>query len=208
MFWDSTGNYVWLHHESGLVKTFIVAIPSYVDHSLLCLADSVIFLTCANCSHLFLTYLVGSNPSGVQSVALSSDKGKRFGFPSGILGGASTTPIRCQAHADHWVQYQWYASETLDKTIIHTKDDDEDSRLYLYTNGTNLWVVPLSSAFLVSSPLSSGHILLLLLAMVLTQFLATSVRNRRLVFMEHRRSACWILRAIRSHFKRSLSPFL
>lgn len=41
--------------------------------------------------------------SGISSVSLSGDKGQRFGFPEGIKGEDSPTPIRCQAHSDHWV---------------------------------------------------------------------------------------------------------
>ena len=44
-----------------------------------------------------------SSHSGLSTVSLSSDKGQRFGFPEGIKGEDNPTPIRCQAHSDHWV---------------------------------------------------------------------------------------------------------
>lgn len=41
---------------------------------------------------------------GPAAVNTSNDKGKRFTFPSGInTQDGGFTPIRCQAHSDHWV---------------------------------------------------------------------------------------------------------
>lgn len=77
---------------------------------------------------------------GVSAVSLSGDKGKRFAFPSGILGTRSTTPITCQAHSDHHVRYQ--GNDLWGEPLLHTNDDSADSGLYAYgyTNGTQLWV--------------------------------------------------------------------
>lgn len=37
----------------------------------------------------------------------ASDKGQRFQFPEGLNSGYGATPIRCQAHEDHYVNVDY-----------------------------------------------------------------------------------------------------
>lgn len=71
-------------------------------------------------------------------MSLSSDEGKRFGFPFGIIGFGGHTPIRCQAHENRWVRR--LASNHPNSIVLYTKDLYVDSGLYLWTNGTRLWL--------------------------------------------------------------------
>ena len=85
--------------------------------------------------------------SGPATVNTSQDKGMRFTFPNGINGDSNqATPVRCQAHENHWVApdsdgsgvaYLNTNSDNNEYLIVEEKTDNNQVMIALSTVGEN-----------------------------------------------------------------------